>query len=307
MRLRTELEPAPLRQRLSCRDGIFILGSCFADNIGTWLKESYLNVCSNPFGVLYNPASIASSIGRMLKPGSSSEFTAVQSPDGLYYSFMHHGSFSGKTPEELLNQLNTAEQDASSAFARSQHIIVTFGTAWVYEREGAIVANCHKFPAKTFTRRRLSVEEIVGMWRPLIQSTDKHFIFTVSPIRHIKDTLHGNQISKSTLLLAIDTLCAQFPDRVEYLPIYELLIDDLRDYRFYADDLVHPSSVAIEIVKDYFAENCLDKECQKYLKEVEPLVKAKKHRPLNPESDAYQSFVKDTQEKLESLKSSYRL
>ena len=173
--------------------------------------------------------------------------------------------------------------------------------------EGVIVANCHKFSAKTFTRRRLSVDEIVGMWRPLIQSTDKHFIFTVSPIRHIKDTLHGNQISKSTLLLAIVTLCAQFPDRVEYLPIYELLIDDLRDYRFYADDLVHPSSVAIEIVKDYFAENCLDKECQKYLKEVEPLVKAKKHRPLNPESDAYQSFIKDTQEKLEALKSSYRM
>ena len=133
----------------------------------------------------------------------------------------------------------------------------------------------------------------------------KHIVFTVSPIRHIKDTLHGNQLSKATLLLAIDQLCQLYPTQVEYLPIYELIVDDLRDYRFYAEDLVHPSALAIDIVKEYFMSNCLDAECVLYLKEIEPLVKAMQHRPLHPESDAYQTFLQQTEQKIESLKQRY--
>lgn len=304
MKLRTEIEPMPLRQPISCRDGIFILGSCFADNIGSWLKELCLNACCNPIGVLYNPASIAKFLERVCA-GNDYSAVPVQGPDGLYYSFSHHGSFCGETPEQLLSQINEAQETATKAFKEAKHVVVTFGTAWVYEREGEVVANCHKFPAKTFVRRRLSVEEIVEMWKLLIESSGRHFVFTVSPIRHVKDTLHGNQISKSTLLLAIDSLCEQYPDQVEYLPIYELLIDDLRDYRFFADDLVHPSSMAIEMVKEYFSQNCLDKDCQKYIQQATSLLASLNHRPLHPESEAYQSFISETKRKFKALKEEY--
>lgn len=304
MKLRTEIENVPSLQPISCRDGIFVIGSCFADNIGSWLEQSYLKVSANPFGVLYNPASIAKAIAFR-----NHAQTIIQGADGLFYSFDLHGRFCAQSRDQLVQLIDNVQKNASEAFANAKHVLVTFGTAWVYQREGEIVANCHKFPAKEFTRRRLTVEEIVSMWSELIETSgnSKHFIFTVSPIRHIKDTLHGNQISKSTLLLAIDELCSRFPDRVEYLPVYELLVDDLRDYRFYAEDLVHPSALAVEIVKEYFAHNCLDKECREYLKEVEPLVKAAQHRPLHPESEAYASFKCQNNLKLEQLKKKYSI
>ena len=319
IKLRTEIEPMPLRQQISCRDGIFVSGSCFAENIGLWLKESYLNVCVNPFGVLYNPASIASAMDRCvssingLKDSRFSNADVVKGSDGLFYSFAHHGKFYAPSPELLLEQINATQSEAEQALSTAKHILVTFGTAWIYERNGEIVANCHKFPASCFSRRRLSIDEILALWQPLIEKINegkseeeqKHFVFTVSPIRHVRDNLHGNQISKATLLLAIEQLCLLFPNQVEYLPIYELLIDDLRDYRFYADDLVHPNTLAIEIIKDYFAANCLDLECQRYLKEVEPLVKALKHRPLHSDSESFSEFQIKTLQKLQLLRGNY--
>ena len=163
LKLRTEIEQKPLRQRISCRDGVFVLGSCFADNIGSWLKDSQLNVCNNPFGVLYNPASIASALGKMIEGGrrqvqnSYTEADVVKGPDGLFYSFLHHGKFSATTPGELVVALNKTQQDAEKSFAKAKHILVTFGTSWIYEREGKVVAHCHTFPASTFLRRRLTV------------------------------------------------------------------------------------------------------------------------------------------------------
>lgn len=309
MKLRTEIENMPSQQRIGCRDGIFVLGSCFADNIGTWLKESCLNVACNPFGVLYNPGSIASSINSIIEKRRYDNTDAVLSPDGLYYSFSHHGKFSARTADELIEDLNKTQIETEISFSSARHILVTFGTSWVYERDGRIVVNCHKFPSRDFSRRRMSVNEIVSTWSDLISTVgrEKHFVFTVSPIRHVKDTLHGNQLSKSVLLLAIDELCGLFPDQVEYLPIYELLVDDLRDYRFYSDDLVHPSALAIELVKQYFAENCLDSECRDFLREVEPLVKSSQHRPLHPESDAYKAFLCQNNLKIKQLEQKYSI
>lgn len=230
-------------------------------------------------------------------------------PDGMYYSFDHHGKYAAQSSDELNSILAEVHDSSLKSWINARHILVTFGTSWIYEKEGRVVANCHKFPSKEFNRRRLSVEEIVAEWQSLIENMDeeKHIVFTVSPIRHVKDTLHGNQLSKATLLLAIEQLCELFPNKVEYLPIYEFFMDDLRDYRFYADDLVHPSNLAIEMVIQYFSENCLDKECNEYIREVLPLVKASQHRPIHPESESYKTFKCQNNLKIDQLQEKYSI
>ena len=332
LRLRTEIERVPLRQPIGCREGILLLGSCFTDHIGTWLQEHWLPVMSNPWGVLFNPASIALSLGRVLsRPSAYAEGTTEERAQGAesdarvtmhdaqfplhelggrYYSFAHHGRFSDTDPERLQLQLQQLDLDVAR-FVREEcrHLIVTFGTSWVYEREGQVVANCHKFPASDFIRRRLSVQEIVDLWAPLIQDAESsapfHFVFTVSPIRHTHDTLHGNQLSKATLLLAIDELQRLYPDRVEYLPVYELLNDDLRDYRFYADDLVHPSSLAVEAVRELVSDTCFTPQLRQYMSEADPIVRALQHRPSDPDSPQYQCFLHDTLQRKDALLAKY--
>lgn len=309
MKLRTEIERTPLPRPLDRGEGVLLVGSCFTDHIGQWLEESWLPVMCNPWGVLFNPASIANSLMRV---GNPSNTFILHPKSGRYYSFDHHGKWSGEDPLSLQAQLQQLDMDVKAFLARTKHIIVTFGTSWVYEREGRVVANCHKFPASEFTRRRLSVDEIVTMWSQVIVqlsnpsnssnlSSIPSFTFTVSPIRHVKDTLHGNQLSKATLLLAIDELQRRFPDRVQYLPVYELLNDDLRDYRFYADDLVHPSSMAIEAVRELVMDTAMTPRLRQYMRDAEPIVRALQHRPSDPESPQYKSFLEETLKKKESL------
>ena len=308
LRLRTEIERTPLRQLIGCREGVLLLGSCFTDNIGTWMQEHWLPVLCNPWGVLFNPASIAVSLQRVIKPIEAAVQFELNMLDGRYYSFAHHGKWSGTDAEALQRQLASLDAEVHDFWQQAQHVIITLGTSWVYEQEGRVVANCHKFPANGFVRRRLSVEEIVTLWSPIIEASDeKHFIFTVSPIRHVKDGLHGNQLSKSTLLLAIDALQERFAERVEYLPVYELLMDDLRDYRFYADDLVHPSSLAIEAVKELVSDCCFAPEMKQYMAEAMPIVRALRHQPYDPESDEYKQFRQDTLQRKDALLAKYRL
>lgn len=312
-----------------------LVGSCFTEHIGQWLQEAWLPVMCNPWGVLFNPASIAGSLWRVRNEecgsvrseefgnaqGADSEWPELHELNGRYYSFDHHGKWSGADPVALRQQLVELEQEAAGFLASAKHVVVTFGTSWVYEREDRIVANCHKFPASEFVRRKLSVEEIVSMWSEVIEaltvlpltsasqalnaepltSEKRTFTFTVSPIRHVKDTLHGNQLSKATLLLAIDELQRRYPDRVQYLPVYELLMDDLRDYRFYADDLVHPSSMAVEAVKELFTECAMTPALRQYMKEAAPIVRGLQHRPTDPDSEQYKAFVADLMKKKERL------
>ena len=305
-RLRTEIERTPLRQLIGCREGVLLLGSCFTDNIGTWLQEHWLPVLSNPWGVLFNPASIAMSLQRIIVSNDKDIPFELCIHDGRYYSFAHHGKWSGKDVEELQRQLVGLDSQVREFWQHTQHVIVTLGTSWIYEREGNVVANCHKFPANTFVRRRLSIEDIITLWNPIIEvSSDKHFIFTVSPIRHVKDGLHGNQLSKGTLLMAIDALQQRYAERVEYLPVYELLIDDLRDYRFYADDMIHPSTLAIEAVKELVTDCCFSAPLKQYMCEASPIVKAFLHRPSDPESEEYVQFRQDTLQRKDALLAKY--
>lgn len=292
-----------------------LLGSCFTDHIGQWLSDAWLPVMCNPYGVLFNPASIANTLLRLL--GNDLYLPVLHEHDGRYYSFDHHGKWSSSDADALTQQLIDLETEARTFLSSAQHLIITFGTSWVYEREGSIVANCHKFPASEFTRRKLSVDEIVKLWSQVIETFTSpqsvqqtihhsslltpHFTFTVSPIRHVKDTLHGNQLSKATLLLAIEELQQRYPAQVQYLPVYELFMDDLRDYRFYADDLVHPSSMAIEMVKDLFVECAMTPAMQQFMHDAAPIVRALQHKPSDPDAPQYKIFLEETLKKKEKL------
>ncbi|MCM1310796.1 MAG: GSCFA domain-containing protein [Bacteroides sp.] len=222
---------------------ILLLGSCFTTEVGARLEADGYDCCINPTGNVYNPLSAERTICNLEagKRYDSSELVVVQ---GLWRSLDHHTRFAAPTPEEAIAKINQAQSAGQQALESSTHIIITFGTAWVFERNGEVVCNCHKLPAREFVRRRLSVDEIVAAWQPIIDRyPQKSFIFTVSPIRHLADGLHGNQLSKSTLLLAIDAL-----KNKEYFPAFETLIDELRDYSWYADDKVHPSHEAVNEV-----------------------------------------------------------
>jgi len=302
MKLRTELPLERLKKPIDCRNKILLLGSCFTEHIGEWLKDSWMDVCCNPWGILFNPASIAQNLKICLNREKHRPELWQQGQN--LYSFDHHGSISATDEVSLYEQIDQIDRSTRDFLSDADHVIITLGTAWVYERNGHIVANCHKAPATEFVRRRMSVEEIVSCWSPIIERGG-HFIFTVSPIRHLGDGLHGNQISKATLLLAIDVLQSLFPGQVEYLPVYELLIDDLRDYRFYADDLVHPAPLAIQAVKELLSETSFTPRLKQYIKEAEGINRTLNHRPSDPEAQEYKEMIQKALNKKKLLLESY--
>lgn len=242
MNWRTEIDIPKSPWQISPADRILLIGSCFTDSIGQKLLSHGMQAVCNPTGVLYNPMSIVQALNGDMR-------VELVEHDGLYHSMSHHSSFSGTDSEQVLRRCLQSQADLHQAFAQADIVFVTFGTAYVYFRNGQVVANCHKLPEREFVRRRLSVQEIVAAWRPLIRTMpDKHWVFTVSPIRHRRDGLHQNQLSKAILLLAIEQLQQAFPEQVTYFPAYEIVLDELRDYRFYADDLVHPSNPAVDYI-----------------------------------------------------------
>ncbi|MDE6032576.1 MAG: GSCFA domain-containing protein [Muribaculaceae bacterium] len=226
---------------------LLMLGSCFTTEVGQLLAADGLDVCINPTGNVYNPLSAAKTLVNLAR-GRRYDAHELIEVQGLWRSLDHHTRLAAPTPEEAIEKINRSMEIGGEALSRASHVIITFGTAYVFERRGEVVCNCHKLPDREFIRRRLSVDEIINAWQPLIeQFSDKRFIFTVSPIRHKADGLHGNQLSKATLLLAIDSFRG-----ADYFPAYEILIDELRDYKFYAADEVHPAPEAVEIIHRRF-------------------------------------------------------
>ena len=276
MKLQTVVDIKPSAWKIGYEDKILMVGSCFSDEIGEQMEERYLNVTCNPFGTLYNPLSIAQAL-------QMTEMPALVEHDGLWHSMAHHGSFSRPTKEEAEQAVRESIETMQRALADASVVIVTFGTAWVYEMDGEIVGNCHKLPESSFTRRRLTVEEIIAAWKPILERyPDKHWLFTVSPIRHIKDGLHENQLSKATLLQAVEQLVNQ-PCMVDtsYFPSYEILLDELRDYRFYADDLVHPSSLAVHYIWERFVDTYCTNQTKNELVLQHKRWKHEHHIPLH--------------------------
>ena len=289
MKFRTEISLQPLAEGIDHSAKIFALGSCFAESISERLQRAKFSVTTNPFGVLFNPFSIANTLDRLADTRAFAVCDIDEGKEG-FFSFDAHSSLDGKTHTEIFANLNQAVAQGSKALHNAEWVILTFGTAWVYERNGKVVANCHKQPAKEFVRRRLSVEEIVERYRTLFEGIlrDKKVIITV---RHLGDTLQENSVSKATLRLAVEELVAQY-ENAHYFPSYEILIDDLRDYRYYGDDMVHPSSMAIAYVWEQFCKYALTKRANDLLPVIEQIVTASEHRPFNPDSQAHKAFCK---------------
>ena len=292
MKLQTIVDIKPSEWKIGYGDKILMLGSCFSDEIGRQMAERKMQVTCNPFGTLYNPLSIAQAINYKL-PITNHQLPLVEH-DGLWHSMAHHGSFSRATKEEAEKAVAESIETMQRALEEATVVIVTFGTAWVYEMESGVsglgvsglgvVGNCHKMPEKWFRRRRLTVEEIVEAWQPILaQYADKKWLFTVSPIRHIRDGLHENQVSKATLLMAVERLVESQKSKVEssYFPSYEIMLDELRDYRFYADDLVHPSSMAVEYIWERFCETFCTSQTINAMHIAHKEWKFAHHRPLH--------------------------
>lgn len=301
MKFRTEIEVTPLAEGMSHSAKIFALGSCFAENISERLAKAKFSVVSNPFGVLFNPFSIANAIER-LDSARSFAVCDIKASRDSFFSFDAHSSLNGKTQTEAFANLNRAVAHGAKALQNADWVILTFGTAWVYEREGRVVANCHKQPASQFSRRRLSVAEIVERYDALFEGVlrDKKVVLTVSPVRHIGDGLQENSVSKATLRLAVEELVARY-ENAHYFPSYEILIDDLRDYRYYADDLAHPSKMAVDYVWERFCEYALTEKAQRLLPQIEQIVSAAEHRPFNSESEAHKTFCRKMLAKVEEI------
>ncbi|MBR5396892.1 MAG: GSCFA domain-containing protein [Bacteroidales bacterium] len=286
LKLQTPVPVGRSRVEVSPDDKICVLGSCFADNIGEKMAELGFNACVNPFGTLYNPVSVCNSVSRLASgiPFTEDECVEMGSGAGLVCSFSHHTSFARGTAEEFLSHANTSLAAASKAWNEAGKVIITLGTAWCFEYipTGEIVSNCLKIDQKLFRRKRLSVQETSVLLRNLVgRNPGKEFIFTVSPIRHLKDGAHGNQLSKSILILAVEDVCNAFPERCEYFPAYEILLDELRDYRFYAEDLVHPSQQAVSLIWNRFVDFAVPQSCLSGLEARWKEARRSRHRNIH--------------------------
>ena len=295
---------------ITYNDRILTLGSCFAENIGTKLQEACFLTFINPFGVMYNPMSVAQGIRYLL---SEKEFTATDlfQSGSLWNSLAHSSTFSATTADEALQKINSRLLAARYFLHETNVMMITLGTAWVFELVDTrkIVSNCHKLPASRFTRRRLSVDEIINEFTEVFgflrnSYPGLKFIFTVSPIRHWKDGAHENTVSKSTLHLAVDALEKQF-DFVHYFPAYEIMMDELRDYRFYASDMLHPSDVAVDYIWQRFGDTYFSSETLNLKKELERLHADLNHRPLHPETEEYRLFQLSVEKKKNGLMQHY--
>lgn len=304
MKFRTEIPIAPLHAKIGYENRLLLLGSCFAAEIGRKLAEAKFAVTCNPTGTQFNPASVGALLQRAQSGKQVTKEELCQRTDGSWFHYGTDTFFDAPDPALVLGQVNAAMDECRKALAGSDRVIVTFGTAWVYRLRdtGAVVANCHKLPQALFDRQRLAVAEIVDAWSELLTTTlvGKEVILTVSPIRHLGDGLPGNAVSKATLRLAAEELSERFPN-VCYFPAFELLTDDLRDYRFYADDLVHPSAQAVEYVWEKFAEAAFDGQTRETLAAVQEIVRAARHIPRKPQSEAYRELCRRSLGQIETL------
>ena len=306
MQFRTELilPSSPLQLRLG--DPVFTIGSCFSDVMGQRLLETKLPVLVNPFGTIFNPLSQFQLVQAALMPGMAEEFSFTEN-NGRWNAFELHSRFSASTREELEELIDVTLEEVRLHLQKTKVLVFTFGTAYVFEHTdtGRLVANCHKLPQQQFTRRLLQTEEIISSFaetHALLRQLNPELevVLTVSPVRHLKDTIPLNSVSKSVLRLATHHIC-DLLQGVHYFPGYELVVDDLRDYRFYKDDLLHPSGMAEDYIWEKFTEAYFGPELRDFAAEWNKLRQAIAHRPFQPESAAHQEFLQRTLDRLEVL------
>lgn len=285
------------------------LGSCFAENVGAKFDYYKFQHSVNPFGIIFNPISIEKIIRRAIAEELFTEDDVFFHND-LWHSFEVHSELSNPDKAVLLHKLNQTVREMHKQISQATHVTVTLGTAWVYRncQSKEIVANCHKVPQKGFAKELLTPEAIRQSLEAIIlllstANPSAKIIFTVSPVRHIKDGFVENQQSKSHLITA---LCAtfqaeEFRHDTEYFPSYEIMMDELRDYRFYAEDMLHPNSVAIDYIWERFSESYISETVHGLMKEVDAVQKALQHRPFNPDSESHLKFLRNTDQKIAEI------
>lgn len=307
MLFKTEIDITPLKQTISYGDGILFLGSCFADEVGSICRGLGFNAMVNPFGALYNPESIANAVQRLHSGKPFSHEEVVKVGEEFFCTFSHNTDFWSSSEETLIHNVNGHLAEAHEHFAQSKWIILSLGTSWVFRNKatGEVVANCHKLPSQLFDRYCLSVEAASKCLSDLLQAfPGKQFIFTVSPLRHLKDGLHGNQLSKAALLLAVDEDCKSH-ENAHYFPAYEILLDELRDYRFYKEDMVHPTDQAVRYIWEKFVDYAINLSEKPAMQAVTELKQMLHHKPLFPDSDAYRKFEQQRQQKTSEIKQKF--
>ncbi len=296
MEFRTTFRIAPSSTKITHNDPVIFIGSCFATSIGMQFEAGHMPVMINPSGTVYNPVSVCNTL-ETITSGRNYIIDDLYNNNGTWLSFNHYTDFSSEDPEQVLSRINSRMESAERFLAGAHFMFVTFGTAKVYrlKKTGRIVSNCHKIPGKEFDHEILTVSEIVRLWDNQLDKLQSHFpslkvIFTISPVRHWKDGAHSNQVSKSILFLAVEEL-RKHPSQPGYFPAYELMMDDLRDYRFYDDDLLHPSQAATDYIWEAFSECWFDNKTRDLWKEVNKITKAVSHRITNSGSRQTKTFA----------------
>ncbi len=315
MELTTRVEMPRMERLIAVGDRLVFLGSCFAEYIGRRFESYGLATLSNPLGVLYNPESVRAVVLSACSPGGERgerDLPLFQSSGGEWRCWLGDTSFASPTSKECVERINAMLGQLYTFLSESRFLFVTLGTNVCYRlREtGLTVTNCHKMPGAMFEEYRLSTSECATALADVVDMAQRlnpalHVVFTVSPYRYRKYGFHGSQLSKATLLLAVDEVCRRFPASCTYLPVYEMFMDELRDYRFYAPDMLHPSEVAVDIVWRRIVEHCMSERLQHYLRDYEPIRRALNHRPTDPESEAYHEFLRTTMREREKLMEKY--
>lgn len=304
------------RNQIDYNSQLFLVGSCFSEHIGNKLNYYKFNILENPFGILFHPKAIEKLILNAVNEEVYTEKDSFQL-NNQWHCFDAHSRMSDASEEKLLQNLNNAIQLTNHQIRKSTHCIITLGTAWVYRHieTDKLVGNCHKVPQKKFLKELSSVDQIRESLEAIIELIKSvnptiNIVFTISPVRHLKDGFVENQRSKAHLITAVQELVNPSPlirskGKVFYFPSYELMIDELRDYRYYEEDMIHPSKVAIDYIWEKFKEVWISKDSISIMETVESIQKGLNHRPFNPESDQHQKFLKNLQDKILYLQTAY--
>ena len=292
--------------QITHKDKLLLMGSCFTENIGNQLKQYQFPGNINPFGIIYHPVSIFGNLKKVMDKNVYTENELLQHNE-LYLSLDHHGQFSGTDKNEVLTNINTTIEKAHADFNSAKFVIITLGTAFVYKHlaQDRVVANCHKIPGTAFEKRLLTIDEIKAAFNVVkTQLKDKTVLFTVSPVRHWRDGAVENQRSKSILIESIHQLIAE-NSNCFYFPAYELMMDELRDYRFYAEDMLHPNAVAVKYIWQRFAETYFSEQTQQINAQLEKIHLLLQHRIKNADTQAQATFEQKIQTTIAEFKSKY--
>lgn len=315
---RTVVQIPPMHIRIGYGDTLLSLGSCFADNMARRMHHAKFRITASPTGILFNPESVARAIEAFAAFDAGKkddgitplppQVRDVECNSGQYFSYDFHSTFSAADAATARANMVKGLRAGAEALSKAGTIIITFGTAWVYRlrRDRDVVANCHKQPQTLFERTLLTAEQIAARYDALFEGPlrGKSVIFTVSPVRHLGDGLTGNALSKSLLRVAVEQICQRHP-KAEYFPSFEILNDELRDYRFYADDMTHPSDVAVDYIWQRFAEAAFDPQTRRAVMAAQRIVQAAGHRPFAPDSEQYRTFCRTMTNRIEALEAQY--